>query len=400
VDAPSRRRPAPGDLLVVGLALVVDLLVWGGDSRLRTGGEAPLWVVPVLSVLVMATLVLRRHRPLPVFGVHYAYGFAGLLLPSYAPFAGLLVALHAVAQQRPRRVAVPALLACALPFAVHTYNAAPAGTADQLLRLVISGAMWTCIVVGVWVFGRTAYAAHRRAALVERLRADESAEAVRAERRRLARDLHDIVAHAVTTMVLHAAGARTLVDPSDERVREALTVIERSGVQAMSELHRLLGLLRADDPDGAPVDPTAQPGVADLPPLVDLARAAGLDVETAVDGTPGALDPSVDLAAYRVVQEALTNAVKHGGRGAAVRIHCAWSPDGLTITVRNTSGWARDEGPTVAGLSSGRGVAGLTERVTLVGGRLEAGPVEGGFVVRAELPLARAGAFGPAGVGR
>ena len=134
--------------------------------------------------------------------------------------------------------------------------------------------------------------------------------------------------------------------------------------------------------------------MADVAPLVELARTAGLDVETVVDGTPGVLDPSVDLAAYRVVQEALTNAVKHGGRGAAVRVHCAWAPDGLTVTVRNASGWPRADGEALAGLSSGRGVAGLTERVSLVGGRLEAGPVAGGFVVRAELPLARAGAVG------
>ena len=217
----SRRWPRVGDVLAVGLALAVDLLVWGGDSRLRTGGEAPAWVVPVLSVLVLGMLFLRWRHPLPVFGLLYLHGLAGLVLPDYAPFTGLLLALHAVACRTPRAVAVPALLLCVLPIAVDTGNAAPAGTPDQLFKITITGALWSCLFVAVWAFGRTTHAADRRTSLVERLRADEAAEAVRAERRRLARDLHDIVAHAVTTMVLHAAGARTLVDPRDERVRDA-----------------------------------------------------------------------------------------------------------------------------------------------------------------------------------
>jgi signal transduction histidine kinase len=364
------------DVAVVVVALAVELLVWHGDRQLRGGGTAPMWVVPVLTVAVFSTLLLRWRRPVEVFWLQWAYALAGLVLPGYQPFAGLLVALHAVARDASARVAWFVLLACALPFGVNSYNSAAAFAGPAVL--------WTALSAMVWGFGRLAHSSESHA---EALRTEEAARAVRAERLKLARELHDIVAGAVGGMVLQAAGTRRLVGAQDEKVRESLRVIEHSGVQAMGELRRLLALLRAADPASAEIDPAHQFGLKDLPALVERFRAAGLTADTAVDGHLDAdLDPSVALAAYRIVQESLTNTRKHAGPGASVRIELSRGESYLTITVRDAGGQSGDK-VGVASLSSGHGLLGLTERVALVGGMLSAGPVDGGFLVRADLPL-------------
>jgi signal transduction histidine kinase len=237
--------------------------------------------------------------------------------------------------------------------------------------------------------------ADRRARLAQEAYAHQAAEAVRTERLRLARELHDIVAHAVSAIILQAAGARTLVTTEDGRVRQAFTVIESAGVQAMNELHRLLGLLRTVDPDqtaGTDFD-DLQPGLEDLPALVDFSRASGLDINLVVEGRRARLDRSVDLAAYRVVQEALTNATKHGGRTVHVHVHYVLPEQQVSIEVRNLRE-SSQPATTVDSLSSGHGLIGLAERVSLVGGRLRAGPVGDGFLVRAELPLNQPGRVG------
>ena len=223
------------------------------------------------------------------------------------------------------------------------------------------------------------------------LQAKESEDAVRTERLRLARELHDIVAHAVSAMILQAAGTRALMSPhQDEHVRKALTVIESVGVQAMNELHRLLGLLRSVDPDRAD-SAYEQPGLDDVPALIELSRDSDLEVEAIVEGRPAQLDRSVDLAAYRVIQESLTNATKYGGRATSVRIHVGWGQDHVMIAVRNTRGAPMRDVPVPPQMiSSGHGLLGLAERISLLGGRLEAGPDSNGFLVRAELPLSRA----------
>ena len=133
-----------------------------------------------------------------------------------------------------------------------------------------------------------------------------------------------------------------------------------------------------------------QPALKDLPSLIDLSRASGLVVDLAAEGEAAELDPSVDLAAYRIIQEALTNTTKHAGQGAATGIHLRWHSDGLTITVRDTAGLERPGRGKARPLSSGHGLVGLAERVNLVGGHFEAGAVAGGFLIRAELPLSAA----------
>jgi signal transduction histidine kinase len=382
----SRLRLA-GDVALVVLAIIVDLVVWGGDRQLRTGATLPFWVVPALTTVVFSTLLVRWRHPAAIFWVQWTYALAGLLVPGYEPFAGLLVALFAVASRTRPLVAWTAIIACVIPIAIDSYNAM-AGlnvsvfAAEALLLAVLSGT--------VWALGRLSYAARRLADKERELQAAEGQAAVRAERLRLARELHDVVAHAVSAMILQAAGARTLVHPRDDRVRQSLEVIEAAGVQAMAELHRLLGLLRSVDPASADDVYEHQPTLKDLPSLIDLSRASGLVIDLAAEGEAAELDPSVDLAAYRIIQEALTNSSKHAGQGAAIRIHLRWHSDGLTITARDSTGLERPGRGRARPLSSGHGLIGLAERVNLVGGQFESGAVAGGFLLRAELPLSAA----------
>jgi signal transduction histidine kinase len=197
------------------------------------------------------------------------------------------------------------------------------------------------------------------------------------ERARIARELHDIVAHRVSTVVIQAeAGLMTADEP--ERTRDALAAIRDSGRQALGELRRLLGLLQ-EGPDGAPVAP--QPGLGGLEELVTGARGAGLDVALRVDGDLSDLPPSTDLAAFRIVQEALTNALRHARTPTGVRLDRARSE--LTVEVRN----ALAPGDTAFAGGAGHGLAGMRERVRVFGGTLAAGPDGGDFVVRAVLPI-------------
>lgn len=391
----SLLRRQVGGISAVVLAIAVDLVAWGGDRQLRSGALLPLWVVPVLTVVVYGALLLRWRWPVELFTLQWLYSLAGLLVPRYVPFACLLVALHSIACRRPARVSGVAFAACAVPFGIDSYNAANFSSRGSFSgNFAAAGLILFSCAACAWVLGRRTYLADRRARVAQEAHAQEAAEAVRTERLRLARELHDIVAHAVSAIILQAAGARTLVRTEDGRVRQAFTVIESAGVQAMNELHRMLGLLRTVDPDRATGgDYDQQPGLEDLPALIEFSEASGLDVRLVVEGRRTPLDRSVDLAAYRVVQESLTNATKHGGRTVTVRVRYAVSEQQVSIEVRNRRESVHDSLATEA-LSSGHGLIGLAERVSLVGGRLEAGPVGDGFLVRAELPLNQPGHLG------
>jgi signal transduction histidine kinase len=357
-------------------------------------------IVSWLTVLVNSTLLLRRRFPVAVFATQWMWSlipFARSLdyMIPLVPSVGLLVALYEVG----RRVrttpsiallglscAIASLIAIFVLFYLPSQHRHGLFHANHLVHASLSAA-WLAVAAPVWAAGRRTYTAHRRAVLLKEAQVREAAEAVRAERLRLARELHDIVAHAVTAVVLQAAGVRTLVGRQDDRVRDALLVIESAGGQAMKELHRLLGLLRSVDPEAGEGDATTQPGLRDVSALVAQARTAGLDVEATDEGQPVELDRSVDLAAFRVVQEALTNAAKHGGPGGRVRLHQMWGDDRLTLTAQSTS---RPVRAPVAIPSSGLGLRGLRERIALVGGRLDVGPDGDGFLLRAELPLSAA----------
>jgi signal transduction histidine kinase len=204
------------------------------------------------------------------------------------------------------------------------------------------------------------------------------------ERMRLAREIHDVIAHSVSVMVIQAAGARTVMDRDPLRAESALRSVERAGREALAEMRRLLGVL-ADGQDLRALAP--QPGLEDLPELVSSTRAAGLNASIRVDGDPVAVTQGLSLCAYRVVQEALMNTLKHAGPTQA-EVYLRWCEDALELRVSDTGRVvSRGVGEPVAG-SSGHGITGMRERAALHGGSVEAGSApDGGFVVRATIPL-------------
>lgn len=377
-------RHRTGEVLLIAVAVVVDLLVYGGDRVTRSGGILPWALVPVLVVAVHSTLLLRWRRPGLVLLVQCCFACIGLLLPDVPLFMGVLVALHAVARTAPRRRSVVALGGCAAVFTLHSVNATRfAAPADRPFALVYSLALWAAFVLAVWGFGRVALRAQQRA---ERAREARAQEVLREERLRVARELHDIISAGVSAMLLQAAGARGFTDGADPRVARALEVIEGAGSQTMDELHRLLGLLRAtsDSPGGAWDAP--RPRLVEVPSLVARACEEGMDTHLLVHGDPVPVDPGVDLAGYRLVQEALTNATKHAGPGASVTVELTWG-EHLEVSVRDTGGGGGQRPGVTPRLSSGHGLEGLAERVTLAGGRLESAQTTNGYLVRAELPV-------------
>lgn len=337
---------------------------------------------PVISALLLGVaatvLVLRRRFSLPVLGVITVIMLTGPWYPAVQLTGIPLAALFSVAVRHRPGVSAFGLIA--------VWGAAVIGMLSRDNTLWQASVFYAVFFVLGWFGGwwrrRTAV---REKGLIEE-REQRAADAAREERLRLARELHDIVSHTVNIMTLQAAGARAVMDRQPEQVGRSLDVIEHAGVQAMNELHRLLGVLRSDDE--ASTDLSVQPQLSDIPQLIEVARASGQQVELDLIGPPGELDPSVELACFRVVQEGLTNARKYAGPDAMVRVNLQWAAPRLLVTVANEPGrLERDD--RMAALSTGHGLAGLTERVQLVGGELAAGATDdGGYEVQARLPVA------------
>jgi signal transduction histidine kinase len=231
-----------------------------------------------------------------------------------------------------------------------------------------------------WLIGRNTRARVHRLAAAEREQEQRTRIALGDERARIAREFHDVVAHSVGVMVVQAEGARRVLERDPERAREALDSIEQTGRTALEDMRRSLGVLRRDDFDPA-LQP--QPGIDDVGDLLEQARESGLAVEYAVEGEPRTLPQGVDLSAYRIVQEALTNTIKHAGR-VPTRITVRYGERELTLEVSDSG-----PGPSAnGGGGSGQGLIGMRERVELHGGELVTGPgPDGGFIVRASFPL-------------
>ncbi|MDR7321171.1 MULTISPECIES: sensor histidine kinase [Catenuloplanes] len=340
-------------------------------TRLGELPERPLDGLGVAAGLAMTLpLVLRRTRPALALAA-VAAGFAVQELGGYATFAsvGLLVALYSAGahQSRFRRAVAAAATVSYLLLVAALVAAGSPTPADGYPLLFVA-------LAGAWGIG--AWARRARATEAERRRLAARA-ALAAERERIARELHDVVTHHVTAMVVQA-GAAQFVASSPEKVTANLTAIGETGRRALGELRDLLGVL--DPARRAPMD--RLPTLAQVTELVEQARAAGQPVELRAVGEHPDLGAGRELAAYRVVQEALTNAMKYAtGARTLVRLTCR--ADGLDIEV-TTSGAAR-AAPGVGG--SGRGLAGLRERVELFGGAFEAGPHPDGFTVRARIPV-------------
>jgi signal transduction histidine kinase len=387
-------RRAAAETALVAMAAVVDLVVWGGDTELRSGGHTAGYLVVVATVAVYAVLPARWDRPRSVFAAQLVFASSGLVLTGFAPFVGVLVALYALARRSTGGPAAAALVSCLVPFTVDSVNGALAGDrGTRLESFAVALALWSATSFTVWGLARLALRAEARA---EMLRSLETLSAARAERLRLARELHDSVANAVTAMLLQAAGAKAALPGTDPGVARVLGDIETAGVGAMEELHRMLHLLRSgaaadqvDDVD--PVDRVDSCGGAplDLGSLVATARAAGLDVDLVTRGDPVAVPPDHRVAVRRLVQESLANTAKHGGIGAHAVVELDWRPSGVGIRVEDQRGAAGGSARSTGTPSSGYGLVGLGERFSELGGTFDGHRTGTGFLVTAWLPASR-----------
>ncbi|MGH4010100.1 MAG: sensor histidine kinase, partial [Pseudonocardiaceae bacterium] len=336
-------------------------------------------------------LAWRDKAPVAVFAIQWVLTVtAWPIMPRYTPVVGVPIALYAVAVHRDRKTSLLALLASLVPIGIAAtvaFRIYPA-LAQQLQSFIPNFIFLAIITVGAYGAGRVTRASQQHVQELERER-ETVREAVSAERGRIARELHDIVSHAVTAIVLQAAGAARVAHTNFAQVTQSLANIESTGKQAMAELRRLLGVLEASDPANYPAgmgDLGPQPGLADLTMLLTSLRDTGMPVTVHVEGTPRTLDPSIDLAAYRIVQEGLTNVLKHAGMKSNPRLKLVWDPHNLLIQIDN------DVDPAQAhrgqALSVGRGLVGLRARAHATGGRLHAGPQpNGGYRLTATLPL-------------
>jgi signal transduction histidine kinase len=308
----------------------------------------------------------------------------------YTPVVGIPVSLYAVAVHHNKKTSLLALLASAVPVGLDAAVAFKAfhTPTQQILSFVPNATFLIIVTVGAWGIGRVTRASQQHVLKLERER-ETVREAVAAERSRIARELHDIVSHAVTAIVLQAAGASRVAKTNFAQVTQSLAHIETTGKQAMAELRRLLGVLEASDPDNYAAgsgELGPQPGLTDLPLLLTSLRDTGMPVTVHVEGTPRNLDPSIDLAAYRIMQEGLTNVLKHAGTNSHPQLRLVWEAHSLRIQIDNDMNLAAANRGRA--LSVGRGLVGLRARAHAAGGRLHAGPHHnGGYRLTASLPL-------------
>ncbi|HEY9375469.1 MAG TPA: sensor histidine kinase [Jiangellaceae bacterium] len=373
------------DGLLVGLvtALALTTLIY----RALEGPEIPaeairLDVVNVLAVVLalagLSSLIWRRPAALPVLAVSGAVFIGSEVVGSASPLLAFapLMAIYAVAADR--RPAVSGGAAAVLAFgAVTVFIANPGPLDDDFLDyLLAAGTAWL-LGYGIRLNRVRTSLLDEQAAQLRREQAVRTQAAVRQEQTRIARELHDIVAHRVVVMVAQASASTRMFDTDPERARNALTSIESLGREALIEMRRLLGVLWTHD-DGSKAP---QPGLAELPNLVAQMEQAGLPVALAVSGQPRTLPAGVELSAYRIVQEALTNTLKHAGPSRA-EVELSYHPDVLELRI-DDNGCGCSSPPT-----PGHGLVSMTQRAALLGGEVHIGPRGGtGFQVVATLPV-------------
>ena len=373
-DVLAAVRPPPADLVVaVAMAAL-------GAVEITQLPEINGPVAAICMVGITLPLAWRRRAPLAVTVVLLTSLLALVLGPvptsvDAAVFIlpPIVLAMYSLgAHAELRRGATGAAIAVAA-VAMMVFEK---GADELLFGLIMIGAPFSA---GVLVRRRTeqAVALALRAQQLERGQVERERVAVAAERARIARELHDVIAHSVTVMTIQAGAVEEVLDGDPEKARAAAGSIRQTGRQALVDLRRLLGLLRESEDAGAALAP--QPGLADLDTLLEQIRVAGIDVRLELNGTPRPLPPAVDLSAFRLVQEALTNTLKHAQASAAV-VGVRYTPEAVDIEVV-------DDGIAGDGGAGGHGLIGMRERITLYGGQLEYGTrPSGGFRVHALLP--------------
>jgi signal transduction histidine kinase len=336
-------------------------------------------LVPVTSLPIAA----RRYRPLIVLGLTVGAETVLLLFSTHAPVPlGVGVALYTVASRCPRPVAARAAAWVAPPITVSVIVNNWSHPGQVIPALALFAVAW---VVGDNLRTRRAYLAEleARAARLEREREEHTTRATLEERSRIARELHDVIAHNVSVMVVQASAGEDVFDSDPGRAREALATVSSIGRDALSELRRLLGVIRPGDQEGPWFAP--QPGISRLGELVEQVRDTGLAVDLGIDGEVREVPEATSLCVYRIVQEALTNTLKHAAATQA-QVRVRYRPDALTVSVSDDGLGVTDAAAN--GGAAGHGLIGMRERVALFGGEVQAGPsADGGYCVSARLPL-------------
>ncbi|WP_053646543.1 MULTISPECIES: sensor histidine kinase [unclassified Streptomyces] len=369
-------------------------LLWVASSVTTFGHPVAYGIVAALFSLVVA---LRRRAPEKMLLLSVALGVAQLALdlsPFLADFAMFVIVYTVAVHDGPRwasRLALAGGLSAATLSQLRWPVEEPSSGAARVFFTIIM----TVPFALAWVLGdslrtRRAYFAQleERASRLEREREAQAKVAVAAERARIARELHDVVAHNVSVMVVQADGAAYVMDSSPETAKQALETISTTGRQALAEMRRLLGILRTGEHQEAG-EYVPQPDVGQIEDLVEQVRGAGLTVDFAIEGSPRPLPSGVELTAYRIVQEALTNTRKHGGPDVGASVRLVYFDDGLGLLVEDDGRGAPQEMYEDGGADGrGHGLIGMRERVGMVGGTLDAGPRPGGgFRISALLPL-------------
>lgn len=345
----------------------------------------PDWVLSLLALGVTLPLFGRRERPLAAFGLVLAaaaviVGFSVTQQAPFEPFVALVVALYAVGAHADGRRGIAGLVLFFAGFA--TPGLVLVLTGKQREGDLVPAVVW---LSAAWLIGRIIYRGRLRTVELEQLtveleleREESARNAVLYERARIARELHDVIGHNVSVMVVQAGAAGRVLEGDQPVVRKALDTIGATGRETVDEMRRLLGILRRQDEQAALAP---QPGLGALAGLIEQVRGAGLPVELVVEGETAQLPTSLDLTAYRIVQEALTNTLKHAGPATA-QVTVRYGPGAVELEVVD-DGRRRGNGA-----GTGHGLIGMRERVQVYGGELEAGRLKGsGYRVRARLPV-------------
>jgi signal transduction histidine kinase len=375
-------------LLAIGLP---QLFLQQFDSEMAQQYHRPDALNAAIVAAMVTILVFRRRAPMWVLaGVIAGEVALGALDygPSAADVIAFLIALYSLAAHRPLARSAIGGVAGVTGFVVLMLSSpVDVNLIEYLTNLAL--------LVGVWWLGRglrlrRAYLAELedRAQRLERVRETDARTARVEERARIARELHDVVAHHVSVMTVQAGAARRILDRDPDSAREAMSTIEGLGRTALSEMRRIVGVLRTDrDPEHTGRELAPQPGLHDIGGLIDRVRETGLMVQLWIEGEPRTLSPGVDLAVYRLVQEALTNTLKHAGPQARAWVRIHYAGQGVNVEIED-DGRGAAAGLPGNGDSAGHGLVGMHERVALYGGELRIGPRSGGgFEVRARFPL-------------
>ncbi|MFE4252358.1 sensor histidine kinase [Streptomyces sp. NPDC056910] len=385
VRAFDRRRPLGWDLVLTGFFVIAALVDYtgGGWRNIAHNTDVPGPLVLCLSLALTVPLLWRRTRPMTALAVMVAAGavnsWTGALLQ--AALVQLIVVFN-VALRRPLKLLAAACALTLVPVVVGVVRY-PKGSWDQQIVPQV-WAITLVALLGIAVRSRQEYTSSlvERARRLEVERDQQARLAAAAERTRIAREMHDIIGHNLSVITGLADGGSYAAARNPERAGQALEAIATTSRQALAELRRLLDVLREEATPTTELAP--QPALTDLDRLVDGVRAAGLPVRLALRGRPDSLAPGKELTVYRVVQEALTNTLKHAGPGAAAAVDVMYGDDGVRVSVTDTGRGGRAPEP-----GAGRGLTGMRERTSLYDGTLEAGPLPtppGGWRVHLHLP--------------